>query len=202
MSFMKSFLFGSLISITGSVFGQNSDVIEFFNIDEYNGQVYLSWNIRQGYSCNGIKIEHSTDSVNFEEIGSIEGVCGSASASTEYDFTDNTPAQNQVNYYRLHLGGVGYSWVKQSLVIDLSKDNYMLAPNPIVESSILYFDNDAGDLSTLNIYNFFGELVSSTITFNDFFPFNQLILSEGNYLFTITMSNSSTVVRGKFAQAK
>lgn len=107
-AFICLFLFTSE-SRTG--FAQSTPLLTKFNGTAYNNQVYLSWEIGQGSTCNGIGVMRSVDSVSFVEIGSIEGVCGSTSEPQSYTFTDLTPQSNRTNYYRLNLGGLAFSSV-------------------------------------------------------------------------------------------
>ncbi|MGY8927636.1 MAG: hypothetical protein ACKVJC_10130, partial [Flavobacteriales bacterium] len=63
-----------------SSLSQNEDVISHFSATEFNGKVLLTFAITQGNTCNGVVILHSTDSVNFTQVESIEGICGSSQA--------------------------------------------------------------------------------------------------------------------------
>ena len=108
---MKYFFFFVLFIFSAPLSAQNEDVIEYLNASEFNGKVLLSWSIMQGNTCNGIQILHSTDSINFSQISSIEGICGSTQQSISYSFTDLSPEKNANNYYRLQLGGLGFSWI-------------------------------------------------------------------------------------------
>lgn len=173
---------------------QNETVIGYFNAELYNGSVYLTWRINQGYSCNGVKIERSTDSLNFTEIGSIEGVCGSVTQHSDYDFTDLNPVINATNYYRLNLQGIGYSWVVSEVVLNL-EESYLIYPHPIEASSKIYFNNNDGSKHVLKLFNSNGDISFETSTYDTYFIVNQE-LKPGTYLFTIE-GGSSTPIRGK-----
>lgn len=175
-------------------FAQNEDVIGFFKAELFNGNTYLTWRINQGYSCNGVKIERSTDSLNFVQISSIEGVCGSVTEHTDYDYTDTDPVENAQNFYRLNLQGVGYTWVVSVVVLNLDND-YMVYPHPIESNSKLYFNNNDGSEHILRIYNMHGVVVWETSTFDTYFAVTDE-LSSGAYFFTIRGA-SSKLVQGK-----
>lgn len=167
------FVFFGLVS---SVSAQNEDVISGLDANELNGKVLLTWSIKQGNTCNGINILRSTDSINFIFVGSINGVCGSSSAELPYEFTDLNPVKNKRNYYRLSLGGIGFSWIVSAEVIDVNSNNYMLRPNPIGDSSELHFKNDGSNTVEFIVYNEMGSKVKSLTTIN-----KKIILSQQDY---------------------
>ena len=82
-------------------------ILDDFALDLNQGKVLLAWTIKSGSVCNGIQIYRSStgDSVNFDLIEDIQGVCGDLSSPVAYTFTDEDPMPNQVNYYKLLLGG-------------------------------------------------------------------------------------------------
>ena len=92
-----------------SLFGQEHPILNYFSANLGDNDVYLSWEIMGGGQCNGIQILRSTDSLNYVEIGDVQGVCGSPDFAQQYDFTDESPVENSINYYRLELGVQGFS---------------------------------------------------------------------------------------------
>lgn len=178
--------------------GQNESVIGGLTATEFNGKVLLTWSVKQGNTCNGIQILRSIDSVNFVPIGSINGVCGSTQEDTPYEFTDVSPEKNTINYYRLNLGGIGYSKIVWAEVIDIAENNYLLRPNPVEGQSELHFKNDASNLMLISFYDQTGTLAGEIQTTND-----QILLygdefDSGLYFFTIVDSTRNTSVKGKF----
>ena len=177
---------------------QNEDVINDFSASEFNGKVLLIFAIKQGNTCNGVEILHSIDSVDFVKIGSIEGICGSSQSQIEYDFTHMDPVKNEINYYRLSLGGIGFSWIVNAEVIDLGSNNALIRPNPIAEGSELFFKNDANALLTLNVYSSAGVLVKSEQTISAFFVLNASEFESGMYFYYIHPDGIKSDVKGKF----
>ena len=59
-------------------------VLNYFNAQVLNAQVVLNWEVRIGNTCDGIEIQHSTDSISFVKIGEIAGVCGSKIENIAY----------------------------------------------------------------------------------------------------------------------
>lgn len=194
---MKTILFFTLLFSFFSAFGQNEDVINGLNASEFNGKVLVTWSIKQGNTCNGVQILRSTDSINFTQIGSIEGICGSSAEEIQYSYTDLNPIVNTINYYRLSLGGVGFSWIVQVEVIDVGEENYDLNPNPITAESTLYFNNDLGKLLTISFYDSNGQLSSELSTTSESLKIIEVQLESGIYFFTISESNSESIVKGK-----
>lgn len=193
---MRRAFFIALLFLSQTLIAQNESVVGYFTSTELNGKVLLTWNIKQGNTCNGVKVEHSTDSLNFTEIGSIEGVCGSNTANTPYEFTHQDPAENAVNYYRLLMGGVGYSWVISEKVIAIDEPGYTLAPNPVTTKSVLYFENGNSKAFDFNVFNAKGSRVYSGVISSEEIQIGSLGLHSGMHYFEL--SDGSTTIRGKF----
>lgn len=195
---MKTTLIFLVLCFSLRSFGQNESIIHGFTATEFNGKVLLTWAIVQGETCNGVEILHSTDSVNFTQIGSIEGICGSTAASISYDFTDVDPIPNEINYYRLHLGGAGFSKIVSIEVLDLSGANYILRPNPIVDFSELIFSNNTAATFQLNILSAQGKTVYEDQTNGEFFVINANDFDQGVYYFSIQKESEAPKITGKF----
>ena len=191
--FIFSFLF------TVNAFTQNEDVIQFFNASEFNGKVLLSWSILQGNTCNGVEILHSLDSVNFNEIGSIEGICGSSQESIAYTYTDVAPEANTRNYYRISLGGIGFSWIVGIDIIALGKNASIVRPNPINEASELHFDNESNSEFALSVYSDNGLFIHSELTSSDNIVLRKQEYAQGVYFYILRSEQLDRTIYGKFA---
>lgn len=123
------------------MFELDAQTVYDFRLSEQNSTVYLNCIIHQGSSCQGISFERSTDSLNFEEIGKIFGVCGSTNFDQSYSLTDENPPKNQKVYYRLKLGERELSAIKSVLIVDAAKGMFIF-PNPATENASVYFAND------------------------------------------------------------
>jgi hypothetical protein len=177
---------------------QNEDVIEYLNASEFNGKVLLSWSIMQGNTCNGIQILHSTDSINFSQISSIEGICGSTQQSISYSFTDLSPEKNANNYYRLQLGGLGFSWIVSVEVIDLGMNTSIVRPNPLSKTSELLFDNEANFEVFISVYSSSGVLVNMQSTVSEQILLEKSKYTAGLYHYVLTSEESGVFGTGKF----
>jgi hypothetical protein len=176
---------------------QKKSIIGKFKISEVNGIVYLDWAIIAGSTCNGIQIYRSTDSISFTQIGSIPGICGSTTFSQPYDFTDENPVKNKVNYYRLSLGGSGLSEILSVEIINLDYGNYQVRPNPVNNQAKVYFDNEKKELHHLSLFNQTGTQLLSTSTKQNYFDLEAASFSSGVYLFTITDLQNTVKAKGK-----
>lgn len=172
-------------------------ILDNFILVENNGRVYLNWTIVSGSTCSGIQIFRSVDSISYSQIGSIAGICGSSSSAKNYNFTDENPQINKINFYRLELGGNGTSQVLSVEIIDISAGGYQIRPNPVVGNSKIYFNNNTRLEHQLLIYNLNGTQVFSSITMKDFFELNSAAFSSGIYIFTIASQGNLPKVLGK-----
>lgn len=164
---------------------------------ETKGTVSLFWQIAAGNTCNGTVIQHSTDSINFNIIGSIAGVCGSITEPTSYSFRHNNPAKNKVNFYRLLLGNTGASIIISILVLD-EVEGYLFQQNPITDKATLFFKNDNKILHTLYIYNLNGILQYTQKTKEDIFQIFAANLTNGHYIFILESETNLPKLKGKF----
>lgn len=173
-------------------------VLDRLSATESNGKVFLEWVISAGNTCQGIRILRSVDSLEFNQIGDIGGVCGSLTIPQRYTFTDLEPFKNVINYYRLDLGGIGLSKIVSAKVIDLGANGNQVIPNPIVSESKIYFSNPAKTETQLIIYQLNGTILSKEITRESFFTVRATELKPGIYIFSISIPGSQEFTKGKF----
>jgi len=167
----------------------------FFAIQQ-GETVYLRWTIEAGNTCEGTRIQHSTDGITYTETGEIPGVCGSPDQPVSYDYTDSVPVVNQYNYYRLEMGLLGYSSPLFVEVVILNDNGYTIQPNPVVNTSILRFDNPDSESHEVCLINSMGSVVFSIITTSDRVEIDSRFLASGTYIFKI-LNNNSLKARGK-----
>ncbi len=82
-----------------------------FTAQQWGNHIVLSFTLRAGVQCWDVQIQRATDSLPFQTIGVIPGVCGSSSTEETYHFVDSMPVPNATNYYRIDLGWAGVSQV-------------------------------------------------------------------------------------------
>lgn len=169
-------------------------VLNYFNAQVLNAQVVLNWEVRIGNTCDGIEIQHSTDSISFIKIGEIAGVCGSKIENIAYQFIHPFPQKNRLNYYRLGLGGFGYSELETVEVLDF-KNGYILRPNPINDKVQLTFEKDLGKFQ-LRIFDLQGHVVLDSQEQGASIHLNTDDWTPGIYLFAI-QSNKIQIITGR-----
>ncbi|MBL6667776.1 MAG: T9SS type A sorting domain-containing protein [Crocinitomicaceae bacterium] len=174
-------------------------ILDDFALDLNQGKVLLAWTIKSGSVCNGIEIYRSTieDSLNFELIEDIQGVCGDLSSPVAYTFTDENPLQNQVNYYKLLLGGQEFSEVLGIEVLLIPSNSYLLKPHPIVSSSSLYFYNSNNNDVELKVFDDFGSVVYKNQTNSNRFILDSSMISSGLYYFTLENKSNKSIINGR-----
>jgi hypothetical protein len=195
---MKTVLFWLVGLCVGPVLAQNEGVVTGLSATEFNGNVVLTWTIQSGNTCNGVDILHSTDSINFVAVGDIEGICGSDNASVPYDFTHQDPTPNQTNYYRLYMGGIGFSRIVSAEVLDLKSDAYLLRPHPVTGTSELLFNNTTSATFTLTVCDASGVQLHTATTTKDFFVISRLTYEPGFYFFTLAREGAAPKIQGRF----
>ncbi len=187
------FLFSSL----ATALGQGSPFLDFIGAAEQDGKVFLQWVMSSGATCDGIDVYRSTDGEIFERVGRIAGVCGSPDFALGYDFVDESPVLNRINYYRLELGNLGVSEIIAIHVFDFSAKKYQIIPHPVSYRSELYFKNPQIENSTLSIYNLVGNRVYTAEGKASSFPIRGSELASGTYIFTVTNAAGKSLAQGK-----
>lgn len=188
-----------MVGSSSATFAQNEEVVLNLSATEFNGKVLLTWAITQGNTCNGINILHATDSVNFSPIGSIEGICGSTAETIDYQFTDNTPSVNQSNYYKLSMGGLGFSYSVNVDVIDAGDQTYIVSPNPVYNESQLIFNNENQENITITFFNERGEVIGEQSSSEQSIAINRSKFTQGTYFFVLKSDGAIESFSGKFS---
>jgi len=195
---MKIMYFFLFFLSTLATHAQVGDTVMNFRAEELNGNVYLTWSIKEGFTCNGVDVYRSIDSINYAKIGDIEGICGSSSASIAYDFTDQFPEKNTRNYYRLSLGGVINSHAISIDIIDISANKYLIVPNPVNFESELHFENAASAVCVLTTIDGRGVQIISETSMAEVFQLHASDYAAGNYSFRIDYGNGKPSIVGRF----
>ncbi len=143
-----------------------------------------------------MKIYRSVDSLRFDVIGEIEGVCGSSSDPVRYNFTDEEPKENRTNYYKIELGGQTQSNIVSVHFIRLADAGYLLAPNPVKKESRLFYFNDKSELHHLHIYSLSGKEINGYQSKKNYFDLDFGTAENGIYIFQIVDSRFKIITEG------
>ncbi len=174
--------------------GQELDALSQFTLSAGDGKVIIEWTIAKGNTCQGVGIYRSADSVHFEPIGEISGICGSNETSVSYSFVDEAPVANAINYYRLSLGFLGESNILSIQVIDLGNSNVQIWPNPMGDAGQIVFKNDLNAPHHLMIYQADGRFLFDQHSNGAYFPLDLKAYPSGVYIFNIKEDKSGRVV--------
>ncbi len=116
------------ISLQG--LSQEHEILSYFFGLIKDDIIILKFGITGGNTCNGILINHSTDDINYVQVGEIPGICGSQITEVPYTFIHDNPVSGQKNYYKLELGLQGSSTPLIITFYNTGEDGYILFPNP------------------------------------------------------------------------
>ena len=148
-----------VILFSGSIFAQaqNPPMLLSFEINRFQNEIIISWEIESGNLCSGVQVEHSSDSISFTTIYDYPGVCGSSTANESYTFSHTNPISNAKNYYRINLGTNGISEILSITFVKLEENGYTLFPMPIEFNSKIYFTKQINNnyCNSFN-YTFYG----------------------------------------------
>ena len=180
------------------LFAQEAIILDGFTGIPGSTEVQLRWVISAGQTCNGTFIERSTDTIHWNPIGDIPGICGSSSAPVPYNFTDDTPAKNTVNFYRLELGGQGYSPVISVPFYDFTEQGFVVIPNPADDFTTVYFSTSETEAYTIKLFSMSGILMQHYTGTGSSQKLEISQLAAGTYIFVI-MREGKKNVSGKLS---
>lgn len=181
---------------------QSQDLLDEFKISEIDNKVKLDWVISSGKTCNGTKIYKSLDSINFELISSIEGVCGSEYFRQPFTFVDEVPSKNKKSFYQLEFGGYGKSKILSIEIIDTYGIEYLLYPNPLLEPARILIDNNSNRKLNLKVFDIQGLEWIDLFTTDEYFTIDTDKLLSGNYYFVVFNNKKEIKAKGKFQVLK
>jgi len=133
--------------------------IAHFGLVQLGAGVRIEVTLAAGFTCNGIQLLRSPDSLNFETIGLIGGVCGSTTEEVSYDLFDPQPLDGRTHYYSLLLGGRIPSEVLAIRLIDFQKIGFLMWPNPARDQIWLRWENEAEHPHELRLLSSQGQLL-------------------------------------------
>lgn len=152
------FLFFIGFSLHG--ISQEHEILSYYFGLINDEQIILKWGIIGGNTCNGIKIHHSIDDINYQKIGEIPGICGSQTTELPYTFIDDSPISGQKNYYKLELGLQGFSTPLVITFYNTVQEGYLLFPNPGIDNFQIIITGN-GDPVELQFRNTNGKITGT-----------------------------------------
>jgi hypothetical protein len=179
-----------------NLFAQETESLDAISAIENNSKVYLRWTMKSGNTCNGIRIYRSNDSVSFNTIGQINGICGSSTESISYDFVDESPKLNAINYYTIELGSLGFSKIISIEVLNF-KEGIVIRPHPTSSFLELVFRNDRNETHTIQILNLQGKIMLEKTDNTDRFNIDFNFYPSGIYVYKIYSEENIELSSGK-----
>lgn len=158
--FITIVLFSILLPFSGVLKGQQAHpILSYFSVIAANNNVQLNWAITGGNTCNGIRVQRSTDGVYFETIGEIGGICGSPDVDVPYVYLDMDPASNKTNFYRLELGSQGFTIPLSIDFFPLNDQGYSLIMDINTGKASIYFSNPEQSIAAYRLFSIDGSLL-------------------------------------------
>lgn len=194
----KSLLIGFMLALSVIALPAQSDLLlEHFSISKNDGRVLLNWVTRPGSTCDGVDVMRSTDSISFETIYHIPGICGGPNSALSYSYLDEHPVANYRNFYRLGLGSSGTTSVRAIEVVDLGNSGHQVRPNPVVATSKIYFDNGGRGVCQLTLVSQAGVVVGQWETREEFFEVQATDFEPGMYFLRIQDADGKALAKGR-----
>lgn len=146
--------------------------------------------ITAGTPCSGFTVYRSTDSLNFFQIYDYPQVCGNSFTDETKSFSDENPAQNQFNFYKIFLQPFDVA-IQKIYVGQNQGSNMVPYPNPIYQGNAkinLKLINAGNALVTGHLFNQGARSIQKLDlrTNNDVTELNVAGLENGVYLVWLT----------------
>ncbi|MDQ3101525.1 MAG: T9SS type A sorting domain-containing protein [Bacteroidota bacterium] len=188
-------LIGSVV-ISVQANAQEHPFISEFNLSETANAVDLEWTMVAGNTCVGITILRSLDSLYFEPVGSIEGICGNIIAPVGYQFTDATAPELSILFYRLELGSAGSSSIQKIELQRLRSSEHRFQPSPVSDQGEILLNVDPQIPVQIDLFNVLGEQVGQVNGRGGRHIIEVLGWDQGLYIYQVSIEGKRS--SGKF----
>lgn len=146
--------------------------VKVFEAISRTDHVMLRWVLQAGFTCQGIRIQHSSDGQFFQIIGEIPGICGSPDTDQIFFYHDSLALPFQTNYYRLELGSSGYSKVISVNFVPVEKEGYRVVFDASHSRVSIHLDNSQSHQIFYDVFSSAGKLLFSGSTDNETISFH------------------------------
>jgi hypothetical protein len=161
--------------------------------------VLLAWKTITETDNDYFLVEHSTDGIQFETIGRVEGV-GTTLEPQFYAFLHDQPVA-EINYYRLKQvdldGAFAYSDIQVIRQTTAAFNTWIVYPNPVADQLLLHSTAASKEEVTASILNHLGQNLG-TFRFSEGQEQIELqvaSLAPGQYILVIQTGSTSEVIR-------
>ncbi len=190
-----------LLLLSVNLIAQKEDpghpILDDFKVFEISGKVFIDVTISSGNTCNGITVWRSADSLSFTKVGEVVGICGNSNSPISYNFTDANPIKNIKSYYKVELGGAGFTNTVSITIIDTEAFGFQVRPNPANEKATIYYENSTNEEFELILFDISGNKILTQKSTTNAFNVDAFDLGNGLYFFSISKSLDQERVIGK-----
>ena len=164
----------------------------YFNARLIQKTALLTWITASEQSNKLFIIQHSTDGIHFITIGNMNGN-GTSNRQNNYEFTDNHPVKNRINYYRIIQVDInGQSTASNIIALNFEdkKFNLALYPNP-AQNNLRVTIPEPGKKLSMKIFDVSGKMQWSNVYYKSSSLVNIDIsrLGKGTYELIVIMEN-------------
>jgi hypothetical protein len=194
---IRTVILFAFLCIGNLVIAQDHFLLDKFEVFEGEGRVFVRCIISSGNTCNGIKVFRGEDTLSLELIGEIPGICGNSSHPVAYEFIDESPILNRKSYYKLELGGYGFTKSRSILLINTESLGFQVRPNPALNLTTLFFENIFFQNVSITLIDGVGREVLNASTKTSRVDLNLYQIAAGTYTFIITYGETGSRLTGK-----
>lgn len=146
-----------------------------------NKQVNLNWETISEINNSYFSIEKSSDGINFQTIGKVNGA-GTSNSIKQYSFIDDKP--DYINQYRLKQVDLdGTATYSKILFVKVQKAiPIIILENPVKQQLKLQINLDNSKIKSIVIYDFWGRNIEKINSLKNLQNINISTLSAGKYL--------------------
>jgi hypothetical protein len=125
----------------------------------------LDWFIPQGLSCLNMEVQRSEDSLAFEMLTTVFGLCGSNDSDSPYDYTDREHQPGRRTYwYRIYASsGTVVSEAIRLNYRQFEPGQLILSPNPLIGAGTAQYLSLSGENLSLRWVNAHGQEVRTQL---------------------------------------
>jgi len=165
--------------------------LTYFNVEPQDNDAILTWQTASEINSDYFSVQSSTDAINWEEIGTVEGN-GNSTEVHNYNYIDKDLEAGRY-YYRLQqfdFDGTNEFTDVRSVVIDgngnVTQKEIALYPIPAHTQGSIRIDGLATEQVEVRLYSLDGsKAVSTQLTGDKVLDLNQYNLSTGTYLMNV-----------------
>jgi hypothetical protein len=148
-----------VFAVCSMVSAQSSRIKEVNLMANSAQQVFVTWIMNAGSTCNAPQVQHSLDGENFKTVYTYPGVCGGTSEEESYSWAHSKPKKYAINYYRIRVDEGELTLAKEiDLQSNLAEDKLIVYPVPLGEKLNLELRNENDLLFEVSIFDLQGRI--------------------------------------------